>query len=156
MLCSSFKFVLFIFFSSNILFVSSENKGLNPKIVNGITVENIIPYQVSLRVSIRDRVKFGRGHTCGAVLISDKVVLTAAHCLYDGNQPRSMFDLRVVLASLNRFHYTSDTVIRTLRKIVVHPGYRRGHGLQNDIGILFVRLYNLSKNIKLVNYQYNF
>lgn len=131
---------LFLLFSRNFPNIHCDRIEARPRIVNGVTASNIIPYQASLRVSIRDRASFGRGHTCGAVLISDRVLLTAAHCLYDGNSLRSAFDLRIVLASLNRYHYSSETIVRPLKRIIVHPEYRRGQGLRHDIGILFVSI----------------
>lgn len=78
------------------------------------------------------------GHTCGGVLISQRTVTTAAHCLYNGIQRRNIFDLRVVLGSINRYMYTQETVTRPLEKIIVHPEYRRGESFSHDIGLLIV------------------
>lgn len=136
----SIQSAIFLLFFRNFVNINCDKINLSPRVVNGVTAQNIIPYQASLRVTIRDRASFGRGHTCGAVLISDRVLLTAAHCLYDGTRLRSAFDLRIVLASLNRNHYSSETIVRPLRKIIVHPEYQRlgSNGPGNDIGILFV------------------
>lgn len=69
MLFSLINLIFLILIISNLPISLSQHVDLNPRIVNGVTANKIIPYQASLRVSIRDRVLFGRGHTCGAVLI---------------------------------------------------------------------------------------
>lgn len=134
---------LFLIFLVDFTLINCDSIKASPRIVNGETANQIIPYQASLRVSIRDRASFGRGHTCGAVLITDRVLLTAAHCLYDDNQLRTAFDLRIVLASLNRNQYSAETIVRPLRRIVVHPEYMRGRSVRHDIGILFVSSWDL-------------
>lgn len=111
---------------------------IEERVVNGVQAVNFIPFQASVRVAIRDQSRFGRGHTCGGVLISRQTVTTAAHCLFDGLRPRNAFDLRVVLGSLNRFTYTDETVIRTAEKIIIHPEYRRGESFAHDIGLIIV------------------
>lgn len=147
---SAFILIFLIRFS----LIKCDNIVASPRIVNGETARQIIPYQASLRVSIRDRASFGRGHTCGAVLITDRVLLTAAHCLYDDAQLRTAFDLRVALASLNRNHYSAETIVRPLRRIVVHPEYRRSQSVRHDIGILFVSLSEtFAMNEKVIRYK---
>lgn len=71
-------------------------------------------------------------------MISRRTVTTAAHCLFDGPRRRNAFDLRVVLGSINRFHYTRETVIRPVEEIIIYPGYRRGESFAHDIGLLIV------------------
>ena len=108
--------------------------------MNGITTQNYIPYQASIRVSIRDYSRFGRGHTCGGVLVSSKTVLTAAHCCMDESVYRTPFDIHVVFGSLNRYINTKETQIRHVERIIVHPQYRRFDSFSHDIGIVIVRI----------------
>lgn len=84
---------------------------------------------------------FLQGHTCGGVLISKRTVTTAAHCLFDGNRRRNIFDLIVVLGSLNRNVYTKETLVRPAERIIVHPEYRRGGGFAHDIGLIIVSIH---------------
>lgn len=91
-------------------------------------------------MSIRDYVRFGRGHTCGAVLIKSQTVVSAAHCLMDGEKFRTPFDIHVVFGSLNRYIYTQDTRIEHVERIIVHPEYSRFQSFSDDIGIVIVSI----------------
>lgn len=46
--------------------------------------EGSVPWQVSLRQKADEEKGFGSGHYCGGSLITKRVVLTIAQCLYDG------------------------------------------------------------------------
>lgn len=108
--------------------------------MNGIVATNYIPYQASIRVSIRDYARFGRGHTCGAVLVKSQTALSAAHCLMDGENLRTPFDIHVVFGSLNRYIHTQDSRIGHVERIIVHPRYSRFQSFADDIGIVIVSI----------------
>lgn len=107
--------------------------------MNGFPASHLIPYQASVRVSIRDYTRFGRGHTCGAVLVKSRTVLTAAHCCMDDSVYRTPFDIHIVFGSLNRYIHTRETRIGHVERIIVHPEYSRGESFAHDIGIVIVR-----------------
>lgn len=106
--------------------------------MNGVSAENYIPYQASIRVSVRDYLRFGRGHTCGGVIIKSRTVITAAHCLMDGLSYRRVFDIHVVFGLLNRLTFTQDTGIGYVEEIIVHPLYERSESFAHDIGLIIV------------------
>ncbi|XP_048776617.1 fibrinolytic enzyme, isozyme C-like [Ostrea edulis] len=81
------------------------------------------PWQASLR--------YNGGHTCGAIIISDTHLLTAAHCV-DG-RVHSLFDIEVGMSNRG-----SGTVYK-LSSITQHSGYSgSASGFPNDIAILRV------------------
>lgn len=112
----------------------------DPKIVGGFDADqNATLHQVSLRYRAVDKQAFGQGHFCGGSLISNRAVLTAAHCVTDletgQRYPTSMF--RVVGGSVDRMRITENTVIRDVEKIYVHQGFRNAT-LENDIALMIL------------------
>ncbi|XP_058463000.1 chymotrypsin-2-like [Malaya genurostris] len=79
------------------------------------------PFQGSLR-SARNR------HFCGAVVVGDRWLLTAAHCTI-GNQP---YELQVVVGSVDSS--TGGTTYQ-LRQVIEHPDFNE-LTLENDIALL--------------------
>ena len=65
-------------FLANKLFSKSE---VDPRIVGGTAITiGMAPWQVSVRLIALEEIMYGSGHICGGSVISQRVVLTAAHC----------------------------------------------------------------------------
>ncbi|EDW62991.1 trypsin [Drosophila virilis] len=110
------------------------------KIVGGTVTEIArTPYQVSLRLKQIDRQQFGRGHICGGTVISQRLVVTAAHCLYDGRSRnmRSPNDFVIIMG--NSLLQIRSVLMQqyNVQKLMSHPQYNPTN-LQNDIALLFI------------------
>uniref|UniRef100_A0A1A9WR49 Peptidase S1 domain-containing protein n=1 Tax=Glossina brevipalpis TaxID=37001 RepID=A0A1A9WR49_9MUSC len=92
------------------------------RIVNGIktTIENR-PYQISLQLIANGR------HICGGSIISEDIVVTAAHCL----QSVTPSDLQVRLGST---YYNDDGILTGVKALKYHEKF--DHKLMYDIAIL--------------------
>ncbi|VVC88325.1 unnamed protein product [Leptidea sinapis] len=100
------------------------------RIVNGYIVDiTDVPYQAALRRKMIS----GWVHSCGAVVISDRSVLTAAHCVntYDEQQ---IYNLQVTVGTTNRL--TGGTAYE-VSKVNVHEQYS-SETLENDIAVVTV------------------
>ncbi|NTS78782.1 trypsin-like serine protease [Catenovulum sp. SM1970] len=88
------------------------------------------PYMVAL-VSKNSSPFFGQ--FCGGTLLTEKVVLTAAHCVAD--KSAMTIEVYIGAADLNQARQNSDR--RSVSQIVVHPNYFASQN-QNDIALLFL------------------
>ncbi|KAL0882338.1 hypothetical protein ABMA27_000847 [Loxostege sticticalis] len=97
------------------------------RIVNGYEIDiTQVPYQATLQ----RRVSNGWTHSCGAVIISNRAVLSAAHCVVSYiNTPSS---IRVVAGTTFRL---SGGTRYDVSKILSHQGYNE-ETLEHDIAVV--------------------
>ncbi|XP_016967467.1 trypsin beta-like [Drosophila biarmipes] len=121
-------FVQWIFLISSATTISS--KWISNRILGGhsVSIESV-PWQTSLQ-------KYG-DHWCGAVIYSDKIVLTAAHCTKDASP--SIFSVRV--GSSNS---ASGGQVVKVSHIIVHEEYDQNDDVSNDIAVI-----QLKSNLKM-------
>ncbi|XP_032518866.2 collagenase-like [Danaus plexippus] len=110
---------------------------------NRITGGNIaslgqFPYQAGLLIRLQD----GRQSVCGASLISNSRLVTAAHCWVTGGA--SARQVTVVLGSVNL--YSGGTRINS-NNVRPHPNYNMWT-LANDIAVIIINSVSYSNNIR--------
>uniref|UniRef100_A0A2P2HW09 Transmembrane protease serine 9-like n=1 Tax=Hirondellea gigas TaxID=1518452 RepID=A0A2P2HW09_9CRUS len=110
-------------------------KGSAGRIVGGAPSDKFeYPWMVSLGI--------GRGQYCGATLISDKWIVTAAHCITPGNE------VTVGLGYHNLDVGDQYTLRRTVIEVVVHPDYVQSTN-DNDIALLRIDAIDWATNPKI-------
>ncbi|NXE81796.1 TMPSC protease, partial [Cochlearius cochlearius] len=86
------------------------------------------PWSVSLQIH-QAGVQFA--HVCGGVLVNEKSVLTAGHCVTGREDPYSW---RVVLGVHNLWKHGKHAAKRNIKSITVHPEFKR-ETFENDIAL---------------------
>ena len=103
------------------------------RIVGGtVAPQEMAPWQVSLQLDSRGRWR----HVCGGSLIHPSWVLTAAHCLFDGNGSlRGADEVSVVHGSQS---LSSGGERRLAEQLIPHERYRGGGpaGQGNDVALI--------------------
>ncbi|MBN3307043.1 ST14 protein, partial [Amia calva] len=88
------------------------------------------PWQVSLHIK-------GSGHVCGASVISNRWLVTAAHCVQDDSKVRysqpSVWEVYLGLHTQNQ--PDKNTVKTGLKRIIAHPNYNH-YTFDNDIALM--------------------
>lgn len=135
--------ILFLVVISSINNCYSGQLELEPRIVNGFNITSMrgFEYQVSLRIRFLDQESFGNGHFCGGSLIDYDIVLTAAHCVHDGENYLNASLFSVVMGNLNRTFKDNNTLVLNISKIIGHENYNPDT-FENDIAWL-----RLSENV---------
>lgn len=96
----------------------------NSRIIGGQNAEaGQYPYQVSLRY------KYTNQHFCGGSIVSDRWILTAAHCTY--NQVAEF-----ITAVVDTIYLNSGGIAFPIITIVFYPGYEITPVLVHDISML--------------------
>lgn len=101
------------------------------RIVGGqVSREGEWPWQVSLHIR-------GTGHVCGASVLNQRWLLTAAHCVQDrGDRRYSQADQWEALLGLHVQSQTNEwTVRRNVRRIIAHRHYNTDT-YDNDIALM--------------------
>jgi secreted trypsin-like serine protease len=109
---------------------AQDQRRVKPFIVGGTTADiKNFSYQVGLRITRGDN-----EYRCGGSIIDPYWVLTAAHCFYDGNQPKTNPDNVEMLTGDNTF--SSDKMVVTkARQVIIHPKYNQTTH-SNDIALI--------------------
>lgn len=101
----------------------------SPRIVNGHTAKvGQFPYQAAQRVWSDKTSSYE--HRCGGSIISNRWIVTAAHCTY-GN----FSDPSESVVFVGAHHIKNDGQLHHLDRIINHPSYRTGPS-RNDISLI--------------------
>ncbi|XP_050452551.1 serine protease 1-like [Cataglyphis hispanica] len=110
--------------------VESKSFGLTGRIINGTKATlRQFPHQVSLMRS------WNQNHFCGGNIISSKLILTAAHCMYLNNIVIQPWMIIVVGGTLKLNEYPSTRQERGVESIAIHPQFDITT-LYNDVAVL--------------------
>jgi secreted trypsin-like serine protease len=132
-----FRMILFGCLLSNSLCTNHE-----PKVVGGteVTDRSNFPYQAYLLYI--DTIPY-----CGATIITERHVLTAAHCCFPTASLAQPSEISVVTGNLE---LNDRSNVKQVENVMVHENYDR-YSLYNDIAIIKVSrlIYKLSRRPKI-------
>ncbi|RWS07233.1 Gly d Jun a 3-like protein [Dinothrombium tinctorium] len=124
-------FLLLIFLVFEIVHINGcgYREQINDRIVGGRAARrNEFPWTVALERFDGDEFV----HFCGATILSERWLITAAHCLYG----RNLKDIRGVLGITELNHKDGSTFITKFSKAYVHQAFSYTT-LENDIALLY-------------------
>ncbi|OMJ19318.1 Trypsin epsilon [Smittium culicis] len=127
-LCSSLKVI-----SGDTDSYVPKNEGFenNFKIINGVAAsKGEFPYAAFIYTELEQG-----ANICAGSLISSNVIVTAAHCLFQGTTKTDVNSIFVSVGSLNSIK--SNKNVHQVYQTIPHPGYNM-YTAQNDIGIIIL------------------
>ncbi|PVU97215.1 hypothetical protein BB559_002118 [Furculomyces boomerangus] len=103
------------------------------RIVNGFQAKiTDFPYIAFIYIDLKTT-----GEACAGTLISNNVVLTAAHCMYDDDQ--KLFSAKSIFISVgSQYNIEKNTNVYYVDKLVPNPKYS-SRTAANDIGLIFLK-----------------
>ncbi|XP_060655180.1 chymotrypsin-2-like [Drosophila nasuta] len=126
------KLQLLLIFLTSLLFQGSAQDQYSPtnRIING---ENAVPKQFPYQVYFEEHINYDWEGNCGGVIISNRTVLTAAHCISD-----SMDAFKIYFGTVDRtniYETGQQRLIVKRKNIIVHQEYDP-HEFPNDIALI--------------------
>lgn len=114
------------------------------RIVGG---QNAVPHEFPWLVSITKN----NGHHCGGVILNDKFVLTAGHCLCS-SRDSNIYPVRLLGVTLGKHNFLTPDIPAArqerIKDAVLHPGYKCGKYV-DDIALLeLIRPISWSESVK--------
>ncbi|XP_075156393.1 trypsin delta-like [Haematobia irritans] len=117
----------------------------DPKIIGGqaISIQSA-PWQVSVRLKVYEVEMYGYGHICGGSVISQRVVVTAAHCILNQNVSpmsyRNPGEFTLVMGSAYLYQIPPYTLQYDVLQIAVHIGFNLDT-MVNDVAMFMINGY---------------
>ncbi|XP_064214349.1 uncharacterized protein LOC655370 isoform X2 [Tribolium castaneum] len=109
--------------------IFNRNDDVHFRVVRGsVAQRGDYPWQAAIRVKGKSKA----AHWCGAVIISEKFALTAAHCLIGYSKGAYV----VVAGDYNVDEYEGTEQEAYIEDFYLHENFRQGHKMNNDIALI--------------------
>ncbi|XP_055678836.1 serine protease gd-like isoform X4 [Lutzomyia longipalpis] len=108
-----------------------------PLVLEGQTIER---GQWPWLVSVYSYSNLKLGFRCGATLISNKLVVTAAHCFFDVNNRQVKSDDVLIILGQYNLKRPQDKVTKIVypQSVNIHPDYQKLNKIDSDIAIVVI------------------